>query len=153
PRDAYARGHLHTLLNFATARIDTAQFALVTFPRGVPQLAIHPRHASDEAIGLDGAQNRTRFRIDLMDLAFAILTHPKTTLGPRQSRIAAAAGRRYGGEHFAGFRIDLLNAVLGDLKQMLAIEGGSRMRGDVNRARRLAADGIHRGQLVAGGDP
>ena len=56
-----------------------------------------------------------------------------------QVRNRRHAGRRYGGEHAAGFRIDLLDAILGDLKQMPAVEGRSRVRGDVDRAELLAA--------------
>jgi len=35
--------------------------------------------------------------------------------------------------------IDLLDAILGDLKQVLAVEGRSGMRGDIDRAHRLPA--------------
>ena len=44
-------------------------------------------------------------------------------------------------------------AQLGDLKQVLAIEGRSRMRGDINRAQRLPARRIEGVQLVSGGKP
>ena len=50
-------------------------------------------------------------------------------------------------------RIDLLDAILGDLEQMLAVEGRSRMRGDIDRAQRLPAGRIEGVQPVAGGKP
>ena len=73
--------------------------------------------------------------------------------GPREPGVAAVAGRRDGREHAAGLRIDLLDAILGDLKQVLAVEGRSCMRGDIDRAHRLAALRIEGVQLVAGRKP
>jgi hypothetical protein len=46
-----------------------------------------------------------------------------------------------------------VNAILGDLKQVLAIEGRASMGGDVDRAYRLAGHGIEGVQLVAGRKP
>src|SRR5512135_1461195 len=100
----------------------------------MPELAVDPGDAGDEAVGLDGAENSPRMRIDLMYLALPILAYPQHSFGPVESRVAAAAGRRDGGKHTAGLRIDLLDAILGDLKQMFAVEGGSGVRGDVDRA-------------------
>ena len=77
--------------------------------------------------------------IDLMDLALAILPDPQRAFGPRQPRVAAAAGRRDRREHPAGLRIDLLDAILGQLEQVPAVERGAGVRGDVDRARALAA--------------
>ena len=94
----------------------------------MPELAVDPGDPGDEAVALDGAENRSGFGIDLMDLAVAILPDPERTFGPRQSRVAAAAGRRDRGEHAAGLRIDLLDAILDELKQVLAVEGRSGMR-------------------------
>ena len=88
-----------------------------------------------------------------MDLPVPILPHPERPFGPGEPRVAAAAGRRDRGEHAAGLRIDLLDAILGDLKQVLAVEGRSGMRGDIDRAQRLAARRIEGVQLVAGGKP
>jgi hypothetical protein len=48
---------------------------------------------------------------------------------------ARSRGRRRAPESWsaqAGLRIDLLDAILGDLKQVLAVEGRSRMRGDID---------------------
>ena len=92
-------------------------------------------------------------RIDLMDLPAPILPHPERPFGPREPRVTAAAGRRDRGEHAAGLRIDLLDAILGDLKQVLAVEGRPGMRGDIDRAQRLPARGIEGIQLVSGRKP
>jgi hypothetical protein len=43
--------------------------------------------------------------------------------------------------------------IVGDLKQVPAVEGRSRMRGDSDRAHRLSARGIEGGQLVPGRKP
>ena len=102
---------------------------------------------------LDRAQDRPRLGIDLVDLAVAILPDPERAFGPGEPRIAAAAGRRDRGEHAAGLRIDLLDAILGDLEQVPAVEGRSGMRGDVERARQLAARRIEGVELVAGCEP
>ena len=91
--------------------------------------------------------------IDLVDLPAAILPHPERPFGPREPRVTAAAGRRDRGEHTAGLRIDLLDAILGDLKQVLAVEGRSCMRGDIDRAHRLPARRIEGVQLVSGRKP
>jgi hypothetical protein len=58
-----------------------------------------------------------------MDLPAPMLPHPERPFGPREPRVTAAAGRRDRGEYTAGLRIDLLDAILGDLKQVLAVEG------------------------------
>src|SRR5438477_7020154 len=88
-----------------------------------------------------------------MDLALPILSHPERAFGPREPRVAATAGRRDRGEHTAGLRIDLLDAILGELIQVLAVEGRSCMRGDIDRAQRLPARGIEGVQLVSGRKP
>jgi hypothetical protein len=79
--------------------------------------------------------------------------HPERPFGPREPRVTAAAGRRDRGEYTAGLRIDLLDAILGDLKQVLAVEGRSCMRGDINRAQHLATRRIEGIQLVSGSKP
>ena len=90
--------------------------------------------------------------IDLMDFPVPMLPHPERPFGPGEPRVAAA-GRRDRREHTAGLRIDLLDAILGDLKQVLAVEGRSRMRGDIDRAQRLPARGIEGVQPVSGRKP
>jgi hypothetical protein len=111
--------------------IDAPQIALVTFPGAVPELSLDPADPSDEAVGIDGAKNRSCLRIELMD--FLALAYPEFSFGPREPRTAAAAaGRRDRSEHTAGFVIDLLNAIAGDLEQMVAVEGCSCIRGNIN---------------------
>src|SRR6266568_924040 len=114
------------------------------------KLSIDPSDPGDEAVGFDGAKNRACLRIDLMALPVSILSDPKRTFGPRESRVAAAAaGRRDRGEHTASFGIDLLDAIVGDLKQVFAIESRSCMRRDIYRAHHLSARRIEGIQLVA----
>src|SRR5688500_15196630 len=88
-----------------------------------------------------------------MDLAIPVLTDPKRSFGPREPRITAIAWRGDRGEHASSLRINLVNAILGDLKQMLAIERGSRMSSDINRPNCLAARWIDRIQFVTRGKP
>src|SRR5258707_1617291 len=152
-RYAYAGRHLELLQDLSRPRIDSPQIALVAFPGAVPELSVDPGDAGDEAVGFDRAENRSRFRIDLMDLPVPILAHPERPLGPREPGVAAAAGRRDRREHTAGLRIDLLDAILGELKQVLAVEGRSCVRGDIDRAQRLPARGIERVQRAPGGKP
>ena len=68
--------------------------------------------------------------------------HPERPLGPRHPESAAVARRRDRREHAAGLRIDLLDAVLGDLEEVLAVERRARMRRGIDRARHLPAFGI-----------
>jgi hypothetical protein len=91
--------------------------------------------------------------IDLIDLPLPILPHPERPFSPREPRGTAAAGRRDRGEHTAGLRIDLLDAIRGELKQVLAVEGRSRIRGDSNRPHRLPARRIEGVQPVSGRKP
>src|SRR5262245_47722136 len=88
-----------------------------------------------------------------MDLAVAILTDPERPLCPRESRVATAAGRRDRGQHMPSLGIDLLNPILGKLIEVLAVERGSRMAGDVNRAHYLPAVRIECLEGVARGNP
>ena len=133
PDTPFAGRHIEPLQHFAGLRIDPPHVALVTFPGAVPELAVDPGDAGDEAFGLDGAKDGPGLRIDLMDLAVPVLSHPQRPLGPGEPGVTAAAGRGDRGEHTAARRIDLLDAILGDLKQMLAVEGRSGMRGDLDR--------------------
>src|SRR5262245_21531582 len=52
-----------------------------------------------------------------------------------------------------GLRIDLLDAIFGNLKQMPAIEGRAGMRGDIDGAQRLPAHGIEGAEPVARSKP
>ena len=119
----------------------------------MPELAIHPGDPGDEAVGLDGAQDLARLGIDLMDLPVAILSHPQRALGPGHARVTTTAGCGDRREHAAGFRIDFVDAIFGDLINVLAIEGRSRMSGDIERVHCLAALGIEGIQRVSGRKP
>src|SRR5439155_13472740 len=85
PADDGAARHRQPLEHGAALRVDSTDIALVAFPGAVPQLAVDPGHAGDEAVGLDGAQNGARLRIDLIDLAIAVLPHPQLALGPGEA--------------------------------------------------------------------
>jgi glyoxylase-like metal-dependent hydrolase (beta-lactamase superfamily II) len=152
-RDNQSGRHVELLQDLSRARIDSPQFCLLAFPGGVPELSVEPGDPGDEAVGFDRAQNRAGFGIDLMDLAVPILSDPECSLSPREPRVAAAARRRDRGQHPAGVRIDLLDAILGELKQVLAVEGRSGVRGDVDRAQHFAALGIEGIQLFSSGKP
>src|SRR5262249_61437476 len=97
--------------------------------------------------------NRAGLRIDLVDFPGAVLPDPERPLRPREPGIRAAAGRRDRGDHSAGLRIDLLDAILGDLKQIPAVECRAGMRGDVDRPHHLPAFGIERVERVSGSKP
>ena len=62
-------------------------------------------------------------------------------------------GAGIGLQHPTGLRVDLLDAVFGDLKEVPAVEGRPGMRGHVDRAQHLTAVGIDGLQLVAGCQP
>src|SRR5580704_3926536 len=152
-RHADTGRHIELFQDLTRARIYSPQIAFVTFPSAVPKLTVDPSDPGDEAAALDGAKNRSGLGIDLMDLAVPILAHPQRTFSPGEPRVAAAAGRRDRSKHPAGFRIDLPDAILGDLKQVSAVESRSSVRGDIDRAERLAARRIESVQLVSGGKP
>src|SRR5262249_29209807 len=88
-----------------------------------------------------------------VDLPAPILPHPERPFGPREPRVIAAAGGRDRGEHTARLRIDLLDAISGELKQVLAVEGRSCIRGGIDRAQRLPARGIEGVKPVSGSKP
>src|SRR5690348_7999212 len=116
----------------------------------MPKLAVDPGNAGDETIGLDGAQYRSRFGVDLVNLAFAIFADPERPFRPGEARIAAIAGRGNGRNYATGMGIDLLDAAVGDLEQVFAVEGGAGMRGDLDGIERLAVRRVDRVQPVAG---
>ena len=119
----------------------------------MPELSVDPGDPSDEALGLDRAENRPRLGIDLMDLPVPILPDPEGPFGPREARIAAAAGRRDRRHHAAGLRIDLLDAAPGELKQIPPVEGRAGLRRDIDRAHDLPARGIEGVHPVSSGKP
>lgn len=125
----------------------------LTFPRAVPEQPVDPGDAGDEAVGFDNSKDRPGIGIDPKYLPIQILPHPEHPFGPCEPGVAAAAGRRDSGEHTACVGIDLLDAILGDLKQVPAVEGGSCMRSDISGAQHPAARRIERVQLLSGGKP
>src|SRR5262252_3584497 len=153
PRHSHSRRHLECLQNLSRSRIDSPQLTFVILPGTVPELSLSPGDAGHEAIGLDGAKDRPGLWIDLMDLALPILPHPERPLGPCKPGVPAAAGRRNRGEHEAGLRIDLLDAIASDLKDVLTVEGRAGVRRDVDRALHLSTHWIEGLQLVSGSKP
>src|SRR4030095_7451681 len=119
----------------------------------MPQFAVDPRDAGDEAVRLDRAKDCAGFGIYLMDLPVPVLTDPERPFGPREAGVTTAARCRDRREHPSGFWIDLQDAIFGDLKQMLTVEGRAGMRGAADRARDFPAAGIKRRELVAGRKP
>src|SRR5271165_759244 len=85
PRYACSRRHLESLQNLSRSRIDASHIALVAFPGSVPKLAVSPGDAGDDAVALDGAEDRACLRIDLVDLPAAMLPYPKRPFGPSQT--------------------------------------------------------------------
>jgi hypothetical protein len=53
----------------------------------------------------------------------------------------------------AGLRIDLLDAIFRELKQVLAVESSSCMRGDIDRAQHVPALGTKGDQLISSSEP
>jgi hypothetical protein len=153
PRNKGAGRHLETLQDLSGPRIDSPQITVIAFPGSVPEISVDPGDSGDEAIGFDGAKNGPGLRIDLMDFPVPVLPHPERPFGPRQARVTAVARSRDRGENAAALRIDLLDAILAELVQMLTVEGRSGMRGDIDRAQYLAALRIEGVQLVACGKP
>jgi hypothetical protein len=146
-------GHIKPLKNFSGLRIDSPQIAVVTFPGGVPELSVDPGNSGYEAVGFDGAKDGACFGIDLMDLSLAILAHPECPFGPGESRVAAAPRSRYRSQDAASLGIYLLDAILGYLKEVLAIEGSAGVRRDLDRAQLLSARRVESVQLVSGREP
>ena len=86
PRYARSGRHLEPLQDLSRSRIDAPQIALVAFPGAVPELAVDPGDAGDEAVGLDGAKDRAGLGIDLMDLPVRDAVPPRACLRPRRAR-------------------------------------------------------------------
>src|SRR6266540_3096976 len=110
-----AGGHLEALEDLARLRIDAAEIAVLALHGAVPELAVHPGDAGDEAIRFDRAQDGAGLGVDLVDLAGAVLADPERPLGPGQARVAAVGGRWDGGDNLARARIDLLDLIIAEL--------------------------------------
>ena len=153
PGHVHPRWHIDFLQHLPGLGIDSSQLALASFQGAVPQLSVDPGDAGHEAVGFDCAQNLSRLRVDLMDLAITILSYPQRSLGPCEPRVAATAGCRDGGEDLSGRGIDLLDAILRDLKEMLPIERGPGMRRDVEGSLCLTARRIEGLERVSRSKP
>jgi hypothetical protein len=88
-----------------------------------------------------------------MDLPVAILPDPKRPFGPREPRVTTTAGRRDRCKHLPGLRINFLDSILCNLKEVLPVESSSCMRGYIDRAHCLPACGIEGIQLISGRKP
>jgi hypothetical protein len=124
--DVNAVGHGQRLEDRARFGIDPPQLALVTLPGTVPELAVDPGDAGDEAIGFDRAQDRAGLRIDLMDLALLILRDPERPFGPGEPRRVTRRRRGDRRQDRAGGGIDLLDAVGRQLIQVASAATSSR---------------------------
>src|SRR5229473_1069440 len=140
PRYTHSRRHVEPLQDLSGSRIDSPHIALVTFPGAVPELAVDPGHAGDEALGLDGAQNGAGLGIDLMDLALAILPHPERPFGPGEPGVGAAAGRRDRRQHTTGRRIEGGQLVSGGNPDVLTVIRDAMHLVDTRKGAVLADD-------------
>jgi hypothetical protein len=153
PRNLDFVGHVNSLKNLSGPRINSAKIAFVAFQGCVPELTFDPGDPSDEAIGLDGAKDCPRVRIDLTNLPAPVIPHPKWSFGPREPRVTAAPRRGDCAKHTATRWIDSLNAILGDLKEVLAVKGGSCVGSNIDRAHWVPAFWIKGIQFVSGCKP
>src|SRR5690606_10687005 len=119
----------------------------------VPQRIAHPADPGDVAVRLQAAQDLAGLRLDLVDAAALVLAHPEVTVGPGQARVAAFRWRGNAVQHGAGGRVDLLDALFGDLVEMSAVEGGAGVAVAFDRARGLAGVRIDGEQARAGRGP
>lgn len=88
-----------------------------------------------------------------MDLPLPILPDPERPVGPGKTGVSTSARRRDGAEDATGLRIDLLDAILRNLKQVPPIESGARVRGDIERAQRLPVCRIEGTQFISKSEP
>lgn len=153
PRDHRAGGHGQALDDLSRVGAHPANLALAAFPGRMPQLSVGPGDAGDETTRLDHAQHGTGFGVDLIELSFAIPPHPQGALGPGQAGATVASRGRNGGQHTTRLRVDLLDAIGGELEQMATIERGAGVRADVERAPQLPTGGIEGMQSVSAREP
>ena len=128
PRHTRSRRHYQFFPGFPGVWVNASQFAFVVFPAAMPQLAVHPGDAGDEAVAFDGAQDGAGVRVDLMNFPVLVLADPQAAFCPSHAGVAVARCRD-AGEDFTGFRVEFLNAVLGDLIEVLAVSGGAGVGG------------------------
>ena len=88
-----------------------------------------------------------------MNCACPILSDPKRPPAQARPEIGATSGRRIVLSTHPVFRINLLDAGLRDLIEVLAVERGSRMGGDIDCAHGFSARWIEGVEPVARGEP
>ena len=79
---AKTRWYVDRVQHLSGCRIYSRQAALVTFPVTVPEFSVDPAYAGDEAVGLNGANDRPCLWIDLVDFSFPILPNPERPFRP-----------------------------------------------------------------------
>src|SRR6185369_10470528 len=115
----------------------------------MPEFTVYPRHAGDEAVRLDRAQDRARLGVDLVDLAVAMLADPERALGPGQARVVALAGCRKGRNYRSRRGVDFLNATVSELVEVAPVERGAGVGCDADGAHSLAARRVERAERIA----
>ena len=108
----------------------------------VPQLSLLPRLRRSRSGWIRSCAESFLSAGRSDGLPIPILADPQCPLGPCEPGVAATAGCRDRGEHLSGRRIDLLDAIVRDLKEMMPIEGCPGMRRDVEGSQRLTAPRI-----------
>lgn len=81
-RYACSAGHIDLAQNLTCSGVDLPHIALVSFPGAMPKFTIDPRYPGDEPVRLEGAKNRPRLGIDLMDHPSSVLSDPERSFGP-----------------------------------------------------------------------
>src|SRR6185369_9122943 len=153
PAHRRPRGHRQAGQHLTRPGVDPADVGVAAFPRPVPELAVVPGDAGDEAVRLDRAQDRARFGIDPVDLPVEVLPHPQRPLAPGQPRVAPAAGGGDRRQDLARRRVDLVDAVTRDLEEVPAVEGRPGVTDDVQGAHDPAARRLEGLQLLAAREP
>ena len=120
----------------------------------MPKLSVDPGDPGYETVRLDRAKDFPGIGIDLMGIFRSRYcpTHSVPS-SPTQVRSRDRRRARDRGKHTSGFRIDLLDAILSDLKQVFPIECCPGMRRDIDRAYSFAGRRIEGMQLVPGRKP
>src|SRR5690606_5414643 len=153
PRHDQSGGHTERLPDLAGLGIDATDFALFVLPCAVPQLAMFPSHTGHEPVRLERPQDLAGLGVDLEDLAVVVLADPQRSFGPRHARTTAVAGSRDARDDLAAGRIDLVDAGVHQLIEVLAVEGGPRVGCDVERTLYTTGRRIERDQARAGRHP
>src|SRR5690554_2662908 len=97
----------------------------------MPQLPVGPCDTCYVAIALKGTKNRATGGIHLINFAVLVRPYPQRAFGPCQAGYLIRR-RRNTVDYSTGSRINFLDAIVRDLKQMLAVESGSCVRYNVD---------------------